>query len=86
MVPRAQAEPPNAGRPGAVLPHAEPPDAEALFVWVFRYSYWDEESQAHERSWRFATLDMIRSGLGEPIHSTAKKVRVNDLIDGAFAD
>ena len=56
------------------------------FVWVFQYVHWDEASQSQKTSKRFATLDVIRCGLGEPIHSSAKKVRLADLIDGAFVE
>ena len=56
------------------------------FVWVYQYEYWDEAAQSRKVSERFATLEVIRCGLGEAIPSSAKKIPVWKLIDGAFAE
>lgn len=66
-------------------PHTEA-SAEAGFVWVYQYTFWDEESKSRKTSERFATLELIRCGLGEFIPSSGKKIPVAKLIDGAFAE
>jgi hypothetical protein len=55
-------------------------------IWVYQYIYWDELSQTHQTSIRFATEEAIRLGLGVRVHSSGKKIRPEDLIDGAFAE
>ena len=49
------------------------------FVTVYRYTYWDESSQSQKSSDVFATMEQIRSGLGQPIHSSALKVPLGEL-------
>ena len=56
------------------------------YIWVYQYTFWDEATKTHKTSERFATLDVIRCGLGEFIPQSAKKIPVSKLIDGAFAD
>lgn len=56
------------------------------FVWVYRYTYWDEASQGQKTSTRYATADVIRCGLGAIINASAKRIPVSKLIDGAFAE
>ena len=56
------------------------------YVWVFRYTYWDEAEEVRKTSIRFATLDVITCGLGQPVHASAKKIPTSDLIDGKFAE
>ena len=62
------------------------PTARPGYVLVYRYVYWDESSQSHQTSSRFATADVIRCGLGEIIPASAKKIPMTKLIDGTFAD
>jgi hypothetical protein len=62
------------------------PTTEPGVVWVYQYVYWDEALRSHRTSTRFATLDAIRCGLGQPVNASAKKVAVCDLIDGAFLE
>jgi hypothetical protein len=56
------------------------------FVWVYQYTYWDQAANSRKTSDRFATIELIRCGLGEFIPSSAKKIPVASLIDGAFAE
>jgi hypothetical protein len=49
------------------------------FVTVYRYTFWDEQAQERRSSDVFATLEQIRSGLGQPIHASAIKVPLADL-------
>ena len=49
------------------------------FVTVYRYTFWDEPSQARKTSDVFATMDQIRSGLGQPVHASALKVPLEEL-------
>jgi len=53
-------------------------------TWVYRYSYWDDASNSEKISERYATMDSIRSGLGIPVFSTAKKVPLADVPDGIY--
>ena len=56
------------------------------FVWVYQYIYWDEASQSHKTSTRFAIADVIRCGLGVIINTSGKRIPTSKLIDGAFAE
>ena len=60
--------------------------ADADTVWVYQYTYWDDETRTHRRSERYATADAIRCGLGTPAFETGKRIDRAALIDGAFAD
>jgi hypothetical protein len=51
---------------------------------VYLYTYWDEETKTHKTSGVYATLDMIRNGLGRPVYGSELKVRRADLRDGGF--
>jgi hypothetical protein len=62
------------------------PTSQHGFVWVYRYVYWDESSQSHQTSSRFATADVIRCGLGTIINSSGKRIPTSDLVDGAFSE
>ena len=62
------------------------PTTERGFVWVYQYTYWDDAAKAHKTSERFATIEVIRCGLGDPVHTSAKKIPITKLIDGAFAE
>ena len=55
-------------------------------VWVYQFTFWDEATNTRKTSERFATLEVIRCGLGEFIPSSAKKIPVTKLIDGSFAE
>ena len=64
-----------------------PPDRpEPDAVWVYQYLYWDDVKKEHTASKRFATVDVIKCGLGTPILASGKKVPKDKLIDGAFAE
>lgn len=43
-------------------------------VFVYRYQYWDEESQWRKISAVFATEETIRNGLGVVLHNSAIEV------------
>jgi len=62
------------------------PTTDPGYVWVYRYLWWDADSQSRRASAQFATLDGIHCGLGVPIMTSGKKVAIADLVDGAFAD
>ena len=67
----------------------EHPDGDVTepgFVWVYRYTYWDEDLKVRKTSKRFATREVIQCGLGEMIHASAKKIPIANLVDGAFAE
>lgn len=51
---------------------------------VYRYTYWDEEAKAHKTSTRYATLETIRSGLGQPIPESVIKIRRDVLSDSGL--
>ena len=53
-------------------------------ILVYLYTFWDGGSQSQKISNRFATLQILRDGLGQPIWASARKVRRADLTDGAF--
>lgn len=53
-------------------------------VTVYRFTYWDENAGAHVTSSRYATLETIRSGLGNAVPESALKVRRSDLTDGLY--
>ena len=59
---------------------------ETQYVWVYQYVYWDDASHTRKTSERFATLEVIRCGLGSPVHASAKKIPVSQLIDGMFSE
>ena len=51
-------------------------------VSVFQYMYWDEASKERRTSVRFATLDMIRSGLGVPVFTSERRVPTHHVVNG----
>ena len=53
-------------------------------AWVYKYSYWDEDTGAHKQSELYATRDVILCGLGTPLINTAMQVDRNDLRDGGI--
>ena len=53
-------------------------------VTVYQYTYWDEETKTHKTSVLYATLDMIRNGLGQPVYGSEIKVRRAELRDGGI--
>ena len=55
-------------------------------IWVYQYLYWDEPSGSHKRSSRYATMDAIKAGLGQPVLDSACPVSRLDLIDEVFYD
>ncbi len=48
-------------------------------VLVYRYQFWDEETQWRRISSLYATAEMIHKGLGVVLHDTALEVDLSDL-------
>ena len=55
-------------------------------VCVYQYTYWDEASCERKTSKRFATLDVIRNGLGIAVLTSEKHVPANDIVNGFYRD
>ena len=53
-------------------------------VLVYRYLFWDEASRQHKLSERYATLEMIRKGLGTPVHQESLLVRSREIAEGFY--
>ena len=53
-------------------------------VKVYRYSYWDEDTRTLRESSVYATLDMIRCGLGQPLFKTVIVVPAHRLKDHIY--
>ena len=53
-------------------------------VLVFQYTYWDQASNRQRTSTLYATEEVIRNGLGVPIHASAIKVLRSHLRDGGI--
>ena len=53
-------------------------------VTVYLYTYWDADAQTHRTSTRFATIEAIRDGLGQPVFPSERKTNRVELIDGMF--
>jgi hypothetical protein len=53
-------------------------------VYVYQWAYWDPASQTRKSSTLYGTLEVIRAGLGQPIHASAMKVERADLRDGGI--
>ena len=50
-----------------------------MFIWVYKYRYWDPDQGALETSRNFFTLDAIRDGLGMAIIESGMKVPIGDV-------
>ncbi len=50
-----------------------------MFVWVYRYRYWDADRQEHADSRDLFTIDAIRAGLGIAIMESARRVRADQV-------
>lgn len=53
-------------------------------VLVYRYLFWDEETRSRKTSSVYATAELIRNGLGTPVHTSALEVDRSDLRDGGI--
>ena len=53
-------------------------------VLVYQYMYWDDSTRTRETSLLYATVEVIRNGLGTPIHSSAIEVSRSELRDGGI--
>lgn len=53
-------------------------------ILVYRYTYWDEASQQRKTSSLYATVEVIRNGLGTPVYTTALEVERRLLRDGGI--
>lgn len=53
-------------------------------ILVYQYMYWDEATRSRLTSSVYATNDVIRNGLGTPIHSSAIEVSRAELRDGGI--
>jgi hypothetical protein len=52
-----------------------------MFVWVYKYRYWDADKQEQVVSRDMFTMDAIRAGLGNAILESATKVRSDQVDD-----
>lgn len=52
---------------------------DVVFVFVYKYRYWDDELQKHMESDDMFTLEAIRAGLGTAIHESAVGVQPEDV-------
>ena len=50
-----------------------------MFVWVYRYRYWDAERLQQADSRDMFTMDAIRAGLGNVILQSGKKVSADHV-------
>jgi len=50
-----------------------------MFIWVYKYRYWDPDLGALETSRNFFTLDAIRDGLGMAIIESGMKVAIDQV-------
>jgi hypothetical protein len=50
-----------------------------MFIWVYKYRYWDPDLGALETSRNFFTLDAIRDGLGMAIIESGMKVAIGEV-------
>jgi hypothetical protein len=62
----------------------ESKDKEDSRVWVYRYTYWDDEAGKEKTSHVLATLEAIKMGLGVPVFSSAMKVDPQDVAGGFY--
>jgi hypothetical protein len=53
-------------------------------VLVYQYMYWDESTRVRQTSRLYATAEVIRDGLGTPIHASAIEVSRAELRDGGI--
>jgi hypothetical protein len=53
----------------------------SMFVWVYKYRYWDAERQEQAVSRDMFTIDTIRTGLGVAIMESGMKVRLEEVDD-----
>jgi hypothetical protein len=53
----------------------------AMFIWVYKYRYWDPDLNALETSREFFTLEAIRTGLGMAIIESGTKVSLEQVDD-----
>ena len=50
-----------------------------MYVWVYRYRYWDAERLQQAVSRDMFTMDAIRAGLGNAILESGRKVRADQV-------
>jgi hypothetical protein len=63
-------------------PESGPDDKE--WVWVYQYTYWDAYDEKQKTSKLYATVELIRNGLGVIVHTSGKQVRRDILVDGVL--
>ena len=51
-----------------------------MFTWVYKYRYWDADSEQQAVSRDMFTMDAIRAGLGTAIVESGTKV-LSELVD-----
>jgi hypothetical protein len=66
------------------LPQIAQEELVADKVLVYRYMYWVEATRVRETSQMYATVEVIRDGLGTPVHSSALEVSRSELRDGMY--
>ena len=59
-------------------------DNQSARVMVYRYLYWEEGATRRKASTLYATLEMIRNGLGVPVYPTGIDVARSELRDGGL--
>lgn len=59
-------------------------DDQSARVMVYRYLYWNESATKRSASSLYATLEMIRNGLGVPVYPTGIEVARSELRDGGL--
>jgi hypothetical protein len=52
-----------------------------MFVWVYKYRYWDAERSTLETSGQYFTVEAIRAGLGMAIIESGMKVTLAEVDD-----
>ena len=70
---------PRAGFTGWDTELEDPSEDSGTWVLVYEYEYWDPLQERMVRADGAATLEAIKSGLGQPILSSGKKVRFTHL-------
>ena len=53
-------------------------------AWVYRYVYWDSDERIEKTSRIYATLEVIRLGLGSPVLDSAITVAGDDVAGGIY--
>ena len=52
-----------------------------MYVWVYKYRFWDPDRNELATSASFFTIEAIRAGLGMPVIESGIKVEIGELDD-----